>query len=180
LSAQHAPVDPKEKDTKTTDITPPPDAQPAAKEPMAKAGIYLDPFTAKTPFDPGCPYQSIKLFELKSKTVKQIKPLVDDALMGFSTIVRVHNHLVWWEYYPSVKSPNGIWILRAQEKDDEPTLIIALHNVGESFYQWDGTTWRDLHVLADRTLPVVHIAGDVDNGVISLLGRIYLLDFKHL
>ena len=88
-------------DTKSSDGKVPAEVLPPAKVLIDQSPTTLDPFTAKSPFDPGCPYHTIALYDMKSKTLKPIKPLLDNALMGFSPIVRVSNHWVWWEYYPS-------------------------------------------------------------------------------
>lgn len=155
-----------------------PAGKPSAQAISSATTPPHDTTTAKPPFDPGCPYKRIARYDFTAKALKQIKPLFLDAQMGFSSSVRVNNHWVWWEYYPSEKSPNGIWILRAQENDEEPVLVTAIHNVDHRFFQWDGQNWNPLSNTVDPALPAVHLASDGKLGVISVLGQLCLVSFK--
>lgn len=103
------------------------------------------------------------------------KPLVDQGRVRMSCIVPLREGYVWWEYYPSNKYPNGIWVLRICDvKKNETSILASIRNIGKTFYIWSGNEWQ-LTNTVDPSLPAVGVVSTGDECFASILGSIYSL-----
>lgn len=125
--------------------------------------------------DTGCRYAKLFCVEMPAKTFQEIHPLATDAIVSFSVASPSSKGLLWWEYYPSDKQPNGIWILRRQERENDPVIITAIRNIGETYYHWNGKVWAKSISIADQLLPTVSLATNGEYSVIGILGELFLL-----
>lgn len=146
-----------------------------SSQPAPKENLYVhQKANSKLQDDNGCPYRQLAVVDLNTKALRMIQPLLDGATMGFSSIVRLQGRYLWWEYYPSEKKQNGVWVLRAMEKEKKPRIVLALRKVERDFSRWDGQQWIN-EGLEDDAIPSVSVVSDGQDGVVSLNGKLFLL-----